>query len=127
MSDKVREQILAVRDTGLTNMFDINTVQRIAFDAEYYELVNYLEENRKNGLLKEDFDRIKRASYASYIKVFDSTKLAGEFTHMIHDDCDPFAFEEALKAVTFEEVNALFETLFKDDRYAMSIVKPLSE
>ena len=47
MSDKVREQILAVRDTGLTNMFDINTVQRIAFDAEYYELVNYLEEHRK--------------------------------------------------------------------------------
>ena len=47
MSDKVREQILAVRDTGLTNMFDINTVQRIAFDAGYYELVNYLEEHRK--------------------------------------------------------------------------------
>ena len=47
MSDKVREQILAVRDTGLTNMFDVNTVQRIAFDAGYYELVNYLEEHRK--------------------------------------------------------------------------------
>ena len=47
MSDKVREQILAVRDTGLTNMFDINTVQRIAYDAGYYELVNYLEEHRK--------------------------------------------------------------------------------
>ena len=47
MSDKVREQILAVRDTGLTNMFDVNTVQRIAFDAGYYELVNYLKEHRK--------------------------------------------------------------------------------
>ena len=47
MSDKVQEQILAVRDTGLTNMFDVNTVQRIAFDAGYYELVNYLEEHRK--------------------------------------------------------------------------------
>ena len=47
MADKVREQILAVRDTGLTNMFDVNTVQRIAFDAGYYELVNYLEEHRK--------------------------------------------------------------------------------
>lgn len=47
MDDKVREQILKIRDTGLTNMFDINTVQRIAFDAEYYELVNYLEDHRK--------------------------------------------------------------------------------
>lgn len=47
MSDKVREQILAVRGTGLTNMFDVNTVQRIAFEAGYYELVNYLEDHRK--------------------------------------------------------------------------------
>ena len=47
MSDKVREQILAVRATGLTNMIAVNAVQRIAFDAGYYELVNYLEEHRK--------------------------------------------------------------------------------
>ncbi len=31
MDYKVREQILAVRDTGLTNMFDINAVLRIAY------------------------------------------------------------------------------------------------
>lgn len=31
MDSKVREQILAVRDTGLTNMFDINAVLRIAY------------------------------------------------------------------------------------------------
>ena len=47
MTEAIREQILAVRATGLTNMFDINAVQRIAFDAGYYELVNYLEEHRK--------------------------------------------------------------------------------
>ena len=47
MSETIREQILAVRATGLTNMFDVNTVQRIAFDAGYYELVNYLEDHRK--------------------------------------------------------------------------------
>ena len=47
MSEKVKEQILAIRATGLTNMFDITAVQRIAFDAGYYELVNYLEDHRK--------------------------------------------------------------------------------
>ena len=46
MSDLVQKQILAVRATGLTNMFDINAVQRIAFEAGYYELVNYLEDHR---------------------------------------------------------------------------------
>lgn len=47
MDVKVRDQILAVRDTGLTNMFDVNAVQRIAYEMGYYELVNYLVEHRK--------------------------------------------------------------------------------
>lgn len=47
MSETVREQILAVRRTGLTNMFDITAVQRIAFDSGYYELVVFLEEHRR--------------------------------------------------------------------------------
>ena len=46
MSEKVKKQILAVRDTGLTNMFDVNAVQRIANDMGFYELVVYLEEHR---------------------------------------------------------------------------------
>ena len=46
MTDKVKEQILAIRDTGLTNMFDIQAVQRIAYDMDFYELVNFIEENR---------------------------------------------------------------------------------
>lgn len=46
MTDKVRDQILAIRDIGLTNMFDPNMVQRLAHDREYYELVVFIEENR---------------------------------------------------------------------------------
>lgn len=47
MTDKVKEQILEIRDTGLTNMFDVNTVQRLAYERDFYELVVYLEENRE--------------------------------------------------------------------------------
>ena len=47
MTERVRDQILAIRDTGLTNMFDIPMVQRLAYDRGYYELVIYLEEHRK--------------------------------------------------------------------------------
>lgn len=46
MTEKIKEQILAVRDTSLTNMFDVNTVQRIANDMGFFELVVYLEDNR---------------------------------------------------------------------------------
>ena len=35
--EKIRQQILAVRDTGKTNMFDVGMVQRIANDMGFYE------------------------------------------------------------------------------------------
>ena len=44
MTDKIKEQIIAIRDTGLTNMFDVNAVQRIAGEMEFYELVIFLAE-----------------------------------------------------------------------------------
>lgn len=47
MDAKVKEQILAIRDTGLTNMFDIPMVQRLAYDRGFYELVCWIEEHRK--------------------------------------------------------------------------------
>ncbi len=47
MTETIKEQILAIRDTGLTNMFAVNTVQRLSYERDFYELVVYLEENRK--------------------------------------------------------------------------------
>lgn len=45
MSEKIKDQILAIRDTGLTNMFDIRMVQRLAYDRGFYELVTFIEEH----------------------------------------------------------------------------------
>lgn len=47
MTKKIKEQILAVRDTGETNMFDTRMVQFIANREGYYDLVVYLMDNRK--------------------------------------------------------------------------------
>jgi len=47
MTEKIKQQILAVRDTGLTNMFDISMMQRIANDMGFFDLVVYLEEHRR--------------------------------------------------------------------------------
>ena len=47
MTDKVFRQLLAVRDSGVCNMLSINEVQRYAFDNEYFELVNYTVEFKR--------------------------------------------------------------------------------
>lgn len=46
MTEKIKEQILAVRDTGRTNMLDVNMVQMIAFEMEFYQLVNFIEDHK---------------------------------------------------------------------------------
>lgn len=46
-TEKVKEQILAVRDTGETNMFDVPMVQQIADRLGYHELVLFLIDHRK--------------------------------------------------------------------------------
>ena len=46
MTNKVKEQILAVRKSGKVNMFDIHGVQHTANEMEFYALVVYLEEQR---------------------------------------------------------------------------------
>ncbi len=46
MDSKVKEQILVIRKTGLTNMFDTLAVQRIAHEMNFFELVVFLEEHK---------------------------------------------------------------------------------
>lgn len=47
MDEKIKEQILYVRSTGLTNMFDVTMVQKLANEFGFYELVIFLEENKE--------------------------------------------------------------------------------
>ena len=47
MTKTVRKQILVVRETGLTNMFDARTVQHIAFEMNFFDLVCFIDEHLK--------------------------------------------------------------------------------
>ena len=47
MTDKIREQIIAIRDSGRTNMLDTNMVQIIANEMNFFDLLIFIEEHRK--------------------------------------------------------------------------------
>ena len=47
MTDKVFHQLMDIRDSGLANMFDTNMVQRLAYDRDYFEMVTYIEDHKK--------------------------------------------------------------------------------
>ena len=65
MTNRIREQILAVRETGLTDMFDIYGVQRVAYSNGLHNLVLYLD------------DRDNRSEYIRFM-VSDSTNTREE-------------------------------------------------
>ena len=46
MTDTIREQLLIIREEGATNLFDVNTVQRLAFEKGFCELVDFIETDR---------------------------------------------------------------------------------
>ena len=47
MNETIKKQILAIRDTELTNMFDVNMVQRLCLDRGYYEAVSFIADNKE--------------------------------------------------------------------------------
>lgn len=46
MDEKVKAQLMDIRESGLANLLDIPYVQRLAFDRNYFELVNFISEHR---------------------------------------------------------------------------------
>lgn len=47
MTEIVKEQILTIRETGITNMFDLPAVQCLAYERNFFDLVIYIEEHPK--------------------------------------------------------------------------------
>ena len=47
MTEKIKDQILAIRKSAVVNRCHMAAVQRAAFDRGFYELVLFIEENRE--------------------------------------------------------------------------------
>ena len=47
MTETIKQQIMAVRDSGETNMLDTRMAQYIANREGFYELVIYIEDHRE--------------------------------------------------------------------------------
>lgn len=46
MTDKIVDQIIDIRDSGLTNMFDVRRVREIADSLGFHELVDFISKDK---------------------------------------------------------------------------------
>ena len=107
-----------------------NSISSESSDPErvYQLFVDYIEQTKKNGLNKEEFELSKRTVFASHIKNFDSVEnIADDFIFSLFDGNDLLDEAEIINSITFEYVEKLLHELFKEEFYAMSIVYPTEE
>jgi len=58
-SDKVFQQLEAVRRSGKTNMYDVSKVQRIAYESDYHELVCFIEDSKPGEVIRATQQGVK--------------------------------------------------------------------
>jgi len=96
-------------------------------EAAYEKIVSYIEQKKKDGFSKADFERIKKAEYAEMVRSLDSPHLPNNVTFYKIDDIDMFDYIECLKHVEFEDMQPLCEEMFKEEYFCMSVAYPIKK
>ncbi len=85
-----------------------------------------LEELAKNKPTVEDFERIKKVVWGNFVRSFnDIEEYAHEFMSMYFVDIDYFDYYKVYKSVNFEDVMNRYNSHFKSETSAISIVNPV--
>ena len=84
-----------------------------------------IEELKQNGIQKDDFERIKKKIYGSYIREYNEV---GDISRMILADyikgINSFDYLEEFEQVTKEYAEQILKDVFNEDKQVISIVKP---
>lgn len=94
-------------------------------DAVYGKFVEYIEKVKKEGLDKERFEVSRRMLYADAIGDFDSTsEIANDVMHEYFEGVGVFDSVDVIKGITYADACDLFEKLYKEEYYSLSVILP---
>jgi len=89
------------------------------------KITEYVEKLRKEGLSKEDFDRIKKVIWGDYIRSFNDIEgYAHSFLTMSFLDICYFDYFEEYENITFEDVEKRFMEQFDNEYCVLSVINP---
>ena len=86
---------------------------------------NYMKELSSRGIPAKDIERSRRALYSEYVKDFDSTEeIANSMIDFIMEGVDLLEYGDHLQNVTCEEIRQLLRSVFKEEYFSVSVVRP---
>ncbi len=89
-------------------------------------ILETLEKVRKEGILKTDFERARKALYGKYLRMLNvSEAIANEFVKTAFRGGDFLEWPTVLLKTEFEEIVNLFEKCMQKDKCVLSVVKPV--
>ncbi len=90
------------------------------------EILEYVDDLKKEGISAQDFERTKRVLYAEWVMSFDSTEeIANEMFNSICDGTELFDYIGLLGEVSLSDVNELLSSAFDVSTMTLSIINPL--
>ena len=94
----------------------------------YDMILDELDKVRGKGLDKDAFERAKKVMWGNYIRSHnDIEDYAVTFIQLLFMNIDYFDYYDVYKTVTYEDVVDRFNTHFRRDNSALSVVKPLAD
>jgi len=84
-----------------------------------------LEEARRTGFDREDFERIKSKSFGRFLRSFNSLEYVGTgYTEAYLQGWDFLRYLDILEPITLADIRRHLDTLFPEEGRALSIVRP---
>ena len=79
----------------------------------------------KDGIGKEEFERVRKAFYGSYLRGFNNVETIGNIvTRYILGGINIFSFTDVFEDITLEYVTEVFKEIYTEENMAMSVVYP---
>lgn len=90
------------------------------------KLMETIENYRSNGFCDEEFDRIKKAYFGSFIRKFNSVEAVGNMLCKGYlADTDLMEFPEIYSDITGESLSQVLSEVFTEENCVLSVVKPI--
>ena len=90
-----------------------------------FEVKRTVKRAIEEGIDRDAFVRAKRVMYAKAVKSFDSTRTVAEMLlDYVMSDYELFRYVDLYEEITEEEVEGLLSEIFKEECYALSVIRP---
>lgn len=94
-------------------------------DLVYSVFLEKIDEIKRNGICKDDFERAKKALYSNVVMSFDSTEeIANNFISFAFEDNDFFDYPKTIIDITLEEAYNDFIELYDEKYSVISLITP---